>query len=476
MATSAPDTPEQPTLSPLETAGHRSLDERIAIGHAQSQALPVDQIGDPPARDGRPDIIELLRTEGNNRIAELLPLRHARMAGSPFETLRGTPAIMAADLASRPSTDLIVQLCGDAHLSNFGIYGSPERSLVFDVNDFDETYPGPFEWDVLRLATSFVSCVRSQGDGEKGTSLARKVATVYQSAMRDLAEQSTLDVLYERMTAEDIEALAEKSDSSATVKDAVAAISKARHRTHERAISRLTEVVDGARRFKTIPPVLVRCEDDAVRQSFQNEYTSYIETLPAECQAVVRRYGVVDFAMKVVGVGSVGTYCWVGLLEGRDEDDQIVLQMKQATPSVLTPYVKNTGEHARFVHDGERIVRGQKMMQSVSDLFLGWANGETDRQYYVRQLHDMKGGFDITSAKFSTIEIYAVLCARTLARAHARSGDAVAISAYLGKDEKFADAVEVFAVAESHFVDSDHKRLLEAIASKEIEAIDSEDP
>jgi len=470
--------PTAPAVDPAATDGHRPLDERIAIGEAQAKNLPLEQIAGPPSRDGRPDILEVLRTEAKGRLSELLPLRYARMASNPFATLRGTAAVMAADLASRPSTNLIVQLCGDAHLVNFGMYGSPERTLVFDVNDFDETHPGPFEWDVLRLATSFVSCVQGQGDPEKAAALARKVATVYQKSMADLAGRSTLDVLYERMTAEDIKALAEESESSATVKDTEAALKKARHRTHERAISRLTEVVNGARRFKTTPPMLVRCEDEAARASFQAEYAAYIETLPPENQVIARRYGVVDFAMKVVGVGSVGTYCWVALLEGRDQDDQIILQMKEATPSVLATHVKDIGAFSRFEHEGERIVRGQKMMQAVSDLFLGWMGGVTakGRHYYARQLHDMKGGFDVETAKLSTIETYADLCARTLARAHTRSGDAVAISAYLGETEKFADAVEVFAVAEAHFIAGDHKRLSEAIAAGEIEAIDSEEP
>jgi uncharacterized protein (DUF2252 family) len=250
LPTDITDTPA-PTGEPAASEGYRSLDERIAVGKAQAQDLPLEQIGDPPSRDGRPDIIEVLRAEAKDRLADLLPLRHARMAVNPFATLRGSAAIMAADVASRPSTNLIVQLCGDAHLINFGMYGSPERTLVFDVNDFDETHPGPFEWDVLRLATSFVSCVQGQGDAGRAATLARTVAAVYQKSIAELASRSTLDVLYERMTAEDIKALAEESDSSATVKDTEAVLKKARHRTHERAISRLTEVVNGARRFKT---------------------------------------------------------------------------------------------------------------------------------------------------------------------------------------------------------------------------------
>jgi len=474
------ETPASPAAidpGPAPTDGHRPLDDRIAIGEAQAKTLPLEQLGDPPSRDGRPNIIEVLRAEGRERIADLLPLRHARMAGTPFATLRGTAAIMAADLASRPSTGLIVQLCGDAHLCNFGIYGSPERSLVFDVNDFDETHPGPFEWDVLRLATSFVSCVQVQGDAEKAAKLARKVAEVYRTSMTELSEKSTLDVLYERMTAEDIAALAEESESAAAVKEAEAAVERARRRTHERAISRLTEVVDGARRFKTTPPVLVRCEDEAIRAVFQTHYAAYVETLPPECQVVARRYAVIDFAMKVVGVGSVGTHCWVALLEGRDADDQIILQMKEATPSVLARHVRDIGSFTRYEHEGERIVRGQKLMQAVSDLFLGWMDGtaDTGRHYYARQLHDMKGGFNVESAKYGTIDTYADLCARTLARAHARSGDAVAIAAYLGEGEKFADAVEVFAVAEAHFVKGDHERLVAAIESGEIPSGDVED-
>ena len=481
-AAAAAETSVQPPATAESAPGspppeHLSGDDRVAIGRAQAEAVPVDQIGDPPPRKQRPNIVEVLLQESEGRIPELVPLRHGRMAVNPFATLRGSASIMAADLASRDSTDLIVQLCGDAHLGNFGLYASPERSLVFDVNDFDETHPGPFEWDVLRLATSFVTCVRTQGDPDKAASLARKVAACYQKAMHDLAEKSTVDMLYERTTSEDIEALAKESDSSAPAKEAAAVLDKARRRTQERAISRLTEEVDGGRRFKTTPPVLVRAEDAAVRENFQTEYAAFIETLPVECQAIARRYAVIDFAMKVVGVGSVGTYCWVVLLEGRDATDQIILQMKQATPSVLAPHVKNTGSLPTFAHEGERIVRGQKLMQAVSDLFLGWVDGlpGTNRQYYGRQLHDMKGSFDVETASFATLDIYADICARTLAQAHARSGDPVAIAAYLDKDDSFADAVEVFAVAEAHFVESDHKLIVEAIKAGDLKAVDVDD-
>jgi uncharacterized protein (DUF2252 family) len=467
----------EPLAEAAKAIRHRTLDERIEIGHAQAKVLPLEQIGDPPSRDGRPDIIETLRADAEGRIAELLPLRHARMAVSPLATLRGTAGIMAADLASRPSSDLIVQLCGDAHLSNFGIYASPERVLVFDVNDFDETHPGPFEWDVLRLATSFVSCMHDQGDAEKAGTLARHVATAYREMIKDLSERSTLDALYEKVTEADIEALAESSESAATVKDAEETLERARRRTQERAIARLTEEVDGVRRFLSKPPTLVRCEDESIRSSFHLNYAAYIETLPPECQAIARRYTVIDFAMKVVGVGSIGTYCWVVLLEGRDNTDQLILQLKQATPSVLARHVKCLGDFPRIDHEGERIVRGQKMMQAVSDLFLGWMDGVpgTNRQYYARQLHDMKGQFNVDNAKFATITTYADLCARTLARSHARSGDAVAIAAYLGDDDTFADAVEVFSLAESHFVDGDHHRLTEAIAAGDLPAAESED-
>jgi uncharacterized protein (DUF2252 family) len=469
-----PATPDAAAGPPPE---HLTGDDRVAIGRAQAEVVPVDQIGDPPPRKQRPSIVDVLLEEGKTRIPELLALRHGRMAVNPFATLRGSAAIMAADLASRDSTDLIVQLCGDAHLANFGFYASPERALVFDVNDFDETHPGPFEWDVLRLATSFVTCVRTQGDPDRAVTLARKVAASYQAAMHDLAEKSTVDVLYERTTSDDIEKLAKEADSSAPAKEAAEVLDKARRRTHERAISRLTEEVDGRRQFKSTPPVLVRPADATMRENMQAEYAAYIETLAPECQAVARRYAVVDFAMKVVGVGSVGTYCWVVLLEGRDTSDQIILQMKQATPSVLAAHVKNTGTLQTFAHEGERIVRGQKLMQAVSDLFLGWVDGlpGSNRQYYARQLHDMKGSFDVENASFATLEIYADICARTLARAHARSGDPVAIAAYLEKDNSFADAVEVFSVAEAHFVESDHTLLVEAIKAGDLEAVDMED-
>lgn len=449
---------------------HPTADDRMDVGRQQAQEVPPAQIGDPPSRDGRPDIVEILLAEGQNRIPELLPLRHARMAGSPLATLRGSAAVMAADLASRKSTNLVVQLCGDAHLCNFGIYASPERDLVFDVNDFDETHPGPFEWDVLRLATSFVSCLHDKGDAEKAAALARRVATAYRETMQELSEKPTVGLLYARMTAADIEAVAEESASSAAIKETEAAIEKARKRTQERAISRLTEVVDGQRQFKTKPPVLVRCLDETIRQNLAAPYAAFIETLAAENQVIARRYTVIDFAMKVVGVGSIGTHCWVALLEGRDADDQIILQLKEATPSVLARHVTDIGDFHKIAHEGERIVRGQKLMQAVSDLFLGWLDGlpGTNRQYFGRQLHDMKGGFDVDTAKYATIETYADLCARTLARAHARSGDTVAIAAYLEDDKAFADAVEVFAVAEAHFVAGDHARLTAAIAAGEL--------
>ena len=462
---------------PTDAAPHPTVDDRIDLGLQQAKALPLDELGDPSTRGGRPDIVEVLRAEGRERIEDLLPLRHARMAVSPLATLRGSAAVMAATLGARKSTGLVVQLCGDAHLSNFGIYASPERDLVFDVNDFDETHPGPFEWDVLRLATSFVTCMHAKDDKEKSAALARRVATSYRDTMQELSTKPTVGVLYERMTAADMEAVAEAAESSAPAKDTAAALDKARRRTQERAIARLTEEVDGARRFKSKPPTLVRCEDETIRGHLDAAYASFVETLPPENQVIARRYRVIDFARKVVGVGSIGTRCFVTLLEGRDADDQIILQTKEATPSVLAPYVTDLGPFTRLPHEGQRIVRGQKLMQAVSDLFLGWVEGVpgSDRHFYGRQLHDMKGAFDVETAKYATVELYADLCARTLARAHARSGDTVAIAAYLGEGKEFADAVEVFAVAEAHFVAGDHRRLTEAIAAGEIQATDSED-
>jgi uncharacterized protein (DUF2252 family) len=460
-----------------ETPAHPTLDDRIEIGLQQAKELPVEELGDPTCRTKRPDIVDVLRAEGRDRIAELLPLRHARMAVCPLATLRGSASVMATALGARKSTDLIVQLCGDAHLSNFGIYASPERDLVFDVNDFDETHPGPFEWDVLRLATSFVTCLQSRDEADKAAALARHIADTYRETMQELSKKPTVGVLYERMTAADIEALADEADSGAPAKDTEAALEKARRRTQERAIARLTEDVDGKARFKSKPPVLERLEDEKLWAYVETGYAAFVETLPPENQVIARRYKVIDSARKVVGVGSIGTRCFVTLLEGRDADDRIILQFKEATASVLAPHVTNMGDFSRIEHEGQRIVRGQKLMQAVSDLFLGWVDGMpgTNKQFFGRQLHDMKGGFDVESAKLATVELYADLCARTLARAHARSGDTVAIAAYLGDDKTFAEAVEVFAVAEAHFVAGDHKRLTEAIAAGEIEAADTED-
>ena len=454
-----------------------TLDDRIEIGRQQSRDLPLSHLGDPPSREGRPDIVAMLRSEGHNRIAELLPLRYARMAACPLATLRGSAALMAATLGARASTSLLVQLCGDAHLANFGVYASPERDLVFDVNDFDETHPGPFEWDVLRLATSFVTCLHARDEPDKGAGLARRVATSYRDSIRDLSAKPMVGALYERMTAADIVALAGESPSAAPAKDAAAMVEKARRRTQERAIARLTEEVDGGRRFKSKPPVLVRCSDEERRAKLTAGYAAFTETLPDENRIIARCYAPIDFATRVGGMGSIGTRCFVALLEGRDADDLIILQTKEATASVLGRHVTSLGAFPPIAHEGQRIVRGQKLMQAVSDLFLGWVDGVTDpgRHYYGRQLHDMKGTFDVEGAKFATLELYADLCAQTLARAHARSGDTVAIAAYLGEGKAFADAVEVFSVAESHLIAGDHRRLSEAIASGELPAADTED-
>ena len=428
-----------------------SAEEHFAIGERARAQVPPEALGEFRPAPDRPDPVALLESQSATRIPELVPVRYGRMLVSPLTFYRGSALLMASDLATQTRSPLEVQLCGDAHLSNFGIYASPERDLVFDVNDFDETHPGPFEWDVLRLATSFVTCLQSKGDADKAAALARRVATTYRDTMRELSEQPTVRVLYERMTAADIESLAGEADSAAPAKDTEAALEKARRRTQERAISRLTEEVDGQTRFKSKPPVLARIDDEAMRGYVATAYAAYVATLPPENQIIAKRYTMVDFARKAVGVGSIGTRCFVSLLEGRDADDRIILQFKEATPSVLAPYVTNMGEFPPLAHHGERIVRGQKLMQAVSDVFLGWVDGVqgTNRQYFGRQLHDMKGAFDVEAAKFATVELYADLCGRTLARAHARSGDTVAIAAYLGDDKAFADAVEVFAVAEA---------------------------
>ena len=406
----------------------------------------------------RADPVAVLERQGRDRLPELLPIRYGRMTASPFAFLRGSAAVMAADLAAQPHTGLTVQLCGDAHLLNFGLYASPERALLFDVNDFDETFPGPFEWDVKRLAVSVAVAARENGHPEpKVRRAALETAAAYRTAMRRLARLGELAVWYERIDAEQLLFLAR----SARHRDRVqASLTRARRRTSLQALGRLTEVVDGRRRIIQDPPLLqpAGASDSAALRKIFSDYRS---TLSEDRRLLLDRYRFVDAARKVVGVGSVGLRCFVVLLAGRDADDPLFLQIKEARKSVLEDHLPN----GPYAHAGHRVVAGQRLLQAAGDIFLGWMTGPQGRAFYWRQLRDMKASADVAGMGAADLLAYARLCGTALARAHARSGDRVALAGYLGGADTFERAVAEFALAYAEQNTADHAALSAAVAA-----------
>ncbi|MGW0747844.1 DUF2252 domain-containing protein [Streptomyces sp. NPDC002587] len=412
-----------------------------------------------PAAD-RPDPLWVLQRQAVDRVAELLPIRYGRMSVSPFTFLRGAAAVMAADLGAAANTGLTVQLCGDAHLLNFGVYASPERALLFDVNDFDETLPGPFEWDVKRLAASVAVAARDRGHGdERAWRAALSAAEAYRSAMRKLAEHGELAVWYQRIDPYAVLPLVRGKRRGR----AEANLARARGRTSLQALDKLTEIHDGRRRIIHDPPLLAPVGKRAAR-AVDAIFSQYRGTLPEERRLLLDRYRFVDAARKVVGVGSVGTRCFIVLLTGRDEQDPLFLQLKEAVPSVLEAHLP-AGGHA---HHGQRVVTGQRLMQAASDIFLGWTTGPEGRHFYCRQLRDMKGSALVETMSPSVLRKYAALCGTALARAHARSGDRIAIAGYLGKADTFDRSVADFALLYADQTVSDHTALTAAIAAGDV--------
>ena len=410
------------------------------------------------------DPVRVLTDQIPSRLPDLVPLRHARMLVSPFTFYRGAAAVMAADLARTPVSGIHTQLCGDAHLSNFGVFASPERHLVVDVNDFDETFRGPWEWDLKRLAASLVVAARANDFPEKQ---ARKAVLDcvrrYQVAMGTFAGLGNLEVWYARADVEDLRRrLAGELDKPMT-RRLDKGVAKARSRDHRHTLAKLTEVVDGRRRIISDPPTVMRLGDllpgmshDEVEDAVQGLVEDYADSLPPGSRELVRSFTVVDMARKVVGVGSVGTRCWIVLLRGRDDDDPLFLQVKEAQRSVLAAHL-GAGEHP---NEGARVVAGQRLMQATGDLFLGWQRAAgidgQERDFYVRQLHDWKGSVEVEGMTPKGLRIYGQLCAWTLARAHARSGDRIAIAAYLGEDDELARAMAEFATAYADLNEQDH--------------------
>ncbi|WP_030689835.1 DUF2252 domain-containing protein [Streptomyces globisporus] len=432
--------------------------ERAALGKAARKRVPRSSHGRWIPRSQRPDPLVVLERESLDRLPDLVPLRYARMAVSPFAFLRGAAGVMAADLGAERHTGLTVQLCGDAHLLNFGVYASPERTLLFDVNDFDETLPGPFEWDVKRLAASITVASLQNGSAKPKAHRAALVAVEsYRTTMRRLAGLGELDVWYERISADDILRVVRGEDRARLTKR----LAGARRRTSLQALEKLTGTdSEGNRRIVDDPPLLERATD-IDRITLGKIFSDYRSSLAEERRILLDRYRFVDAARKVVGVGSVGTRCFVLLLEGRDENDPLILQVKEAGRSVLEQYLPPTAHS----HQGRRVVYGQRLTQAASDIFLGWMTGPEQRHFYWRQLRDMKGSAEVETMSPATLRDYARLCGRALARAHARSGDRIAIAAYLGGSDVFDRAVADFALAYAAQNADDYAALGAAIAA-----------
>jgi uncharacterized protein (DUF2252 family) len=452
--------------------------ERAATGKAARSSAPRSSHAGWRAPEDREDPIAILERQARPRVPELVPIRYGRMAASPFAFYRGAAAVMAADLAPTPVSGLRVQACGDAHLSNFGAFAAPDRHLVFDLNDFDESLPGPWEWDVKRLGASFAIAGRENGLGRKlRQQIVQAVVRTYREAMRGFAAQRNLDVWYARFDIEEALAKVEHDDPK-EVKRVRKRVGKARSKDSLRALAKLTETVDGEVRFRNEPPLLVpgrefvAGSERSTEEMLQSVLQAYRASLPADRQQLLDGFHFRQIARKVVGVGSVGTRAWVILMTGVDDGDPLFLQAKEAEASVLEPYAGPS----RFANHGQRVVEGQRLMQAASDIFLGWCPAVgidgVQRDFYIRQLWDWKRSADVEALTPTGLEVYARMCGQTLARAHARSGDRIAIASYLGSGAGFDRAIAEFAEAYAEQNLRDHEALLAAIESGRLVAED----
>jgi uncharacterized protein (DUF2252 family) len=458
---------------------HLTVAERVARGKAARAEVPRASHADyePPRR--RADPIKLLERQAKTRVPELVPIRYGRMLVSPFTFYRGAALIMASDLAATPRSGLNVQCCGDAHLSNFGVFASPERKLVFDVNDFDETLPGPWEWDVKRLAVSMMIAARNNDYPAKDQDqIVLDTVKEYRTAMAGFAAMKNLEVWYAHLDIEDTLRELGSQFKAKQVKRTEKALTKARTKDSMSAFSKLTREVDGEARIVAEPPLIVPLADlaeglerDEMFDQLHELLRSYRATLEHDRRVLLEEFRLTDFARKVVGVGSVGTRAWIALMLGRDGQDPLFLQMKEAEASVLEEFVAPS----EFENHGERVVTGQRLMQASSDIFLGWLHVEEgldgkERDFYGRQLKDWKGSAEIEQMIPRGMATYGRLCAWTLARAHARSGDRIAIAAYLGKSDAFDRAIVEFSCAYAVQNDSDYQALVAAVESGRITA------
>ncbi|MFE6157916.1 DUF2252 domain-containing protein [Streptomyces sp. NPDC056486] len=458
---------------------HLTPQQRAALGRAgRSRARRSDHAEFAPA-PARPDPIDVIERQSADRLPELVPIRYGRMLESPFRFFRGAAAIMATDLADTPASGLRAQLCGDAHMLNFRLLASPERHLMFDVNDFDETLPGPWEWDVKRLVVSLVIAGRDNGfSTSERARVVRATVRSYRESMGKFARMRTIDVWYSRIDAEDLYAAMSSRLDTRARRRVSRTLSKARTRDHLQALEKLAGVVDGELRIASDPPLIMPLdgllpgvERKQLEQQLRELVDRYALTLSADRRALLSQYRVVDMARKVVGVGSVGTRCWIILLLGRDDSDPLLLQAKEASASVLAEFA-GASSH---LNQGERVVAGQRLMQATSDMFLGWERVEggldgRQRDFYIRQLRDWKA---IPQAELMTpdvMRLFGRMCGATLARAHARSGDRIAIAAYLGGSDSFDRALARFAESYADQNERDHRALAAAVREGRVTA------
>ena len=489
-----------PVQEEIQKIAHPSVDERVARGReAAGRTPPSIHSGWKPAAD-RPDPVALLEAQNLTREPDLVPVRHGRMMVSPFTFYRGAAKIMAADLADTPVAGLDAQLCGDAHLSNFGLFASPERILMFDLNDFDETLPGPFEYDVKRMAASFTIAARNNGFSKADTRAATLASvTGYREAMASFAQMGTMDIWYAHLDEDELmkgvrgalagitngkkgkkgkKGGADKKFAKQREKVAEKTREKAHTRDSLQALSKLAEIVDGKYRIVSQPPIVVPERDllatfglspDEMDHAIREQFRAYRATLQDDRRDLLERFEIVDAARKVVGVGSVGTRAFIVLLQGRDAHDPLFLQIKEATASVLEEHLGKS----KYRQHGERVVQGQRMMQAASDIYLGWTKGlDVRRHYYWRQLRDMKGSIEAETLLPVGLSFYGRTCGWTLARAHARSGDPVAIAGYLGASDAFDRSITDFSLAYADQNEQDYQEFVNAVKSGRLQALE----
>ncbi|XXT96334.1 DUF2252 domain-containing protein [Sorangium sp. So ce834] len=466
------------TVTTEWTMPHLSAEDHAARGKAERAEIPRATHATWEAAPHRPDPIALLEEQAKTRVPELVPIRYSRMLASPLTFYRGAACVMASDLAATTRSGLRVQLCGDAHLSNFGVFGSPERRMMFDINDFDETLPGPWDWDVKRLAASMELAGRDNGFSRSARSeIVLATVREYRKAMRSFAALRNLDVWYASL---DIERIVDRFRSRVgreRLHVTERNVAKARAKDSMQACEKLTREVGGRRRIISAPPLIVPMDElvegvarEQLEQQVREILRGYRCTLQSDRRHLLERYNFADMAHKVVGIGSVGLRAWIILLLGRDDHDPLLLQAKEAQASVLERFLGKSGHR----NSGERVVAGQRLMQAASDIFLGWQRVRgvdgIERDFYVRQLRDWKLSVDIGSLDRVALATYGSLCGWTLARAHARSGDRIAIAAYLGKADTFDEAIAAFAIAYADQTERDHRALVDAVKNGRIQA------